>query len=61
MQCPSKCVDGSDIKLYKSAKVYSIVSFWDSSKRHMQKMMAEIYNNGPIGAAFLVYQVLHGG
>lgn len=54
--CPSKCVDGSDIKLYKSAKVYSIVSFWDSSKRHMQKMMAEIYNNGPIGAAFLVYQ-----
>jgi hypothetical protein len=59
-QCPTKCADGSEIKLYKAAKVYSVVSFFDMfdvSNRRMNNMMAEIYYNGPIEAAFMVYQV----
>lgn len=54
--CPKKCVDGTDIQMYKANKVYSLVSFWDTQDKRVKNMQAEIYYNGPIEAAFMVYQ-----
>jgi hypothetical protein len=35
---------------------YSIVNFFDTNERAMQKIMAEIYTNGPIEAGYNVFQ-----
>lgn len=55
--CPSTCKDGSAKKRYFAKSYYSVVSFFDSDARRVEKMQKELLANGPIQVAFTVYQV----
>lgn len=44
------------IETLQTKSAYSIVNFFDTNERAMQKIMAEIYTNGPIEAGYNVYQ-----
>ncbi|KNC86060.1 hypothetical protein SARC_01783 [Sphaeroforma arctica JP610] len=54
--CIEQCEDGTPIKFYKAKSVYPVVTWFDTEESAVQKMMAEIYKNGPIEAAYMVYQ-----
>lgn len=51
--CSTTCKNGNDYstekKTYKGSKSYSV-------KRNEEAIKTEIYNNGPVGAAFTVYE-----
>ena len=49
-RCPSKCADGSPVKLYKAKAAAHFIH------THVVKMLTSLYNHGPLQMAFNVYQ-----
>jgi len=53
-ECPRKCENGKDMKIYKSKDAYALYSINDP-KSTMEKIQMDIMANGPVEAAFWVF------
>jgi hypothetical protein len=51
-QCPSKCVDGSQIQVFRSKNAYSVFS--NDTAQNVRLIQLEILTNGPVEVAFWV-------
>jgi cathepsin B len=52
--CPSTCVDGSPIKMYKAKNSYAVGGMFSFGR--VTKIQNEIMKNGPVQTGFEVYQ-----
>eukprot|EP00124_Ichthyophonus_hoferi_P002920 Ihof_evm7s223 gene=Ihof_evmTU7s223 len=55
-RCHRTCKNGQRPTFYKAANFYSVVTLFESRDIRVAKIKAEIYKNGPVEAAFIVYQ-----
>jgi len=53
--CPTKCDDGSSINVYKAKDAYTLYTLGDH-KSTMEKIQKDILTNGPVEAAFWVFE-----